>query len=215
MIYWTLENAGGMDEIDLVQFVERMKTIKAAVVDGDGGARAEAHTLDVPSASRESYLTRLEADMYRDAMALNTNAISGGNITATAIMAAYDPMDGDANEFEDGVVQFIDGLLTLAGYTEDEQYSFKRSRVANQLEETTMVLSAAQYLDTKTILRHLPFLAGDEIDEVYAALLNEESARYALSKVDDVTEEEAVVAESKESADGQVAGADGQTVGEN
>lgn len=191
LIYWTLENAGGMDDIDLVKFVERMKTVKAAVVDGDGGAKAEAHTLDVPSASRESYLTRLEADMYRDAMALNTNAISGGNITATAIMAAYDPMDGDANEFEDGICQFVDGLLFLAGYTEDVQYSFKRSRVANQMEETQMVLSAAQYLDAKTILRHLPFLAGDEIDEVYNAITKDEAGRYGSeSETDEVPTEE-------------------------
>ena len=182
LIYWTLENAGGMDDVDLVKFVERMKTIKAAVVDGDNGARAEAHTIEVPSASRESYLTRLEADMYRDAMALNTNAISGGNITATAIMAAYDPMDGDANEFEDGVVQFVDGILALAGFTSDEPYTFKRSRVANQMEETTMVLSAAQYLDTRTVLKHLPFLASDEIDEIMKALVDEEATRYALNR---------------------------------
>lgn len=88
LIYWTLENAGGMDDIDLVKFVERMKTVKAAVVNGDQGARAEAHTIDVPYQSRSAYLERLEADLYRDAMALNVNQISGGNITATAIMAA-------------------------------------------------------------------------------------------------------------------------------
>lgn len=183
LIYWTLENAGGMDDLDLAKFVERMKTVKAAVVDGGGdGAHAEAHTIDVPYQSRESYLTRLEADLYRDAMALNTNTISGGNITATAIMAAYDPMDGDGNEFEDGICDFVDGLLALAGFTEDEQYSFKRSRVANQSEETSMILSAGQYLDRMTVLRHLPFLAGDEVDEVYKALITEEATRYALEK---------------------------------
>ena len=35
MIYWTIQNAGGMDDIDLARFVERMKTVRAAVVDGD------------------------------------------------------------------------------------------------------------------------------------------------------------------------------------
>lgn len=178
LIYWTLENAGGMDDIDLVKFVERMKTIKAAVVDGDGGARAEAHTVDVPYESRETYLTRLEADLYRDAMALNVNQISGGNITATAIMAAYDPMDGNANEFEDQAVDFIDGILQLAGYDEQVGYSFRRSRIANQTEETTMILAAAQYLDTETILRHLPFLSADEIDGILERTTKEEAERY-------------------------------------
>lgn len=179
MIYWTLENAGGMDDIDLVKFTERIKTVKAAVVNGDQGARAEAHTIDVPSTSRETYLTRLEADLYRDAMALNVNQIAGGNITATAIMAAYDPMDGNANELEDQAVNFVDGLLALAGYDENTAYSFKRSRIANQQEETTTVLSAAQYLDHETILRHLPFLSADEIDGILDRTTEEEAERYA------------------------------------
>ena len=49
-IYWTLQNAGGMDDIDLVKFIEHMKTVKAAVVSDD--ARAESHTMEVPFASR-------------------------------------------------------------------------------------------------------------------------------------------------------------------
>lgn len=178
LIYWTLENAGGMDDIDLVRFVERMKTIKAATVDGDGGARAEAHTMDVPYQGRQVYLERLEADLYRDAMALNVNQISGGNITATAIMAAYDPMDGNANEFEDQAVNFIDSILALAGYDDQVKYSFKRSRIANQTEETTMVLAAAQYLDHETILRHMPFLSADEIDGILDRTTAEEAERY-------------------------------------
>lgn len=178
MIYWTLENAGGMDDIDLAKFIERMKTVKAATVDGDAGARAEAHTMDVPYQSRAAYLERLEADLYRDAMALNTNTIAGGNITATAIMAAYDPMDGAANDFEDGVVEFVDAILNLAGYGQ-EKYSFKRSRIANQQEETTMVLQAAQYLDHETILRHLPFLSADEINGILDRTTEEEAERYA------------------------------------
>ncbi len=178
LIYWTLENAGGMEDIDLVQFVERMKTVKAAVVGGDTGAKAEAHTIDVPYASRTAYLERLEADLYRDAMALNVNQISGGNITATAIMAAYDPMDGNANEFEDCAVDFVDGILTLAGYDNQVAYSFKRSRIANQTEETNMVLAAAQYLDHETILRHLPFLDADEIDGILDRTTEEEANRF-------------------------------------
>ena len=177
MLYWTIENAGGMDDLDLVQFVERMKTVKAAVVNGDAGARAEAHTVEVPYQSRETYLERLEADLYRDAMALNVNQISGGNITATAIMAAYDPMDGNANDFEDCAVDFVDGLLALAGYDAQVKYTFKRSRIANQQEETNTVLAAAQFLDHETILRHLPFLSADEIDGILDRVTEEEANR--------------------------------------
>ena len=179
LIYWTLENAGGMDDIDLVQFVERLKTVRAAVVQGDAGAKAEAHTIDVPSTSRETYLTRLEADLYRDAQALNVKLISQGNITATAIMAAYESQDGYASDLEDQVCDFIDGLLALAGYDDQVDYSFRRQRIANQTEETNMILAAAQYLDQETVLRHLPFLAADEIDGILDRTTEEEADRYA------------------------------------
>lgn len=202
LIYWTLENAGGMDDIDLVQFVERMKTVKAAVVNGDQGARAEAHTIDVPYQSRSAYLERLEADLYRDAMALNVNQISGGNITATAIMAAYDPMDGNANEFEDCAVNFVDGILALAGYDEQVDYTFKRSRIANQTEETNMVLAAAQYLDHETILRHLPFLAADEIDGILDRTTEEEANRYELIEAENEELKEQINNQGNENVNG-------------
>lgn len=167
MIYWTLENCGGMDDIDLAKFIEHMKTVKAAVVEGGDGAKAEAHTLDVPYQSRETYLTRLENDMYNDAMALNVNQISAGNVTATAINAAYEPLNNKTDQFEYCVREFINALLYLADI--NDVPSFKRSRIANMTEETNMVLSAKEYLDRETILKHLPFLSSDEIDKLLAS----------------------------------------------
>lgn len=190
MIFWTLNGAGGMDDIDLAKFVERMHTVKAAVVSEQEGAKAEAHTMDVPTAAREALLTRVEADLYRDAMALNVNQISGGNITATAINAAYDPQDGNASDFEDNICDFVDGILLLAGYDTDTEYSFKRSRIANQLEETQMILAAAQYMDQQTILEHLPFLSADEIEGIIARTTREEMSRYADADTDNETDEE-------------------------
>lgn len=37
--YWTLENTGRMDDVDLVEFVNRMKQIKAAVLPRAGRSR--------------------------------------------------------------------------------------------------------------------------------------------------------------------------------
>ena len=166
MIYWTLENCGGMDDIDLAKFIEHMKTVKAAIVDGGDGAKAEAHTLEVPYQSRETYLTRLENDMYNDAMALNVNQISAGNVTATAIKAAYEPLNNKTDQFEYCVREFISAILYLIGV--DDVPSFKRSRIANVTEETNMILSAKDYLDRETIINHLPFLSADEVDALLA-----------------------------------------------
>ena len=175
LIYWTISNAGGMDDVDLAQFIQHMKTVKAAIVDDDG-AKAEAHTVDVPVEARETYLTRLEKDLIKDAMALDTDAIANGNTVATAIRAAYEPLNNKTDDFEYCVIEFIQKILELAGVEDDP--TFKRSTIINQSEETTMVLSAAQYLDDETILNHLPFISTDEVQDILDRRTKEESNRF-------------------------------------
>ena len=184
LIYWTLTNCGGMDDIDLAQFIQHMRTVHAAVVNGEeGGAQAEAHTIDVPSEARETYLTRLEKDLIKDAMALDTEAIANGNTVATAIRAAYEPLNNKTDDFEYCVIEFIQGILELAGMEDDP--TFKRSTIVNQTEETTMVLSAAQYLDDETILEHLPFISTDEVQDILDRRTKEEANRFINDNIDE------------------------------
>lgn len=177
LIYWTITNSGGMDDVDLAKFVQHMKTVKAAVVsDAEGGAKAESHTVDVPSEARETYLARLEADIYKDAMALDTDAIAKGNTVATAIKAAYEPLNNKTDDYEYCVIEFIQSILELAGIDDDPE--FKRSMLINQTEETNMVLAAAQYLDDETILKHLPFIGVDEVNDILNKKTVEEAGRF-------------------------------------
>lgn len=163
MIYWTLENAGGMDDVSLAQFVERIKTVKAAVVDGDAGAKAEAHTMEVPYQSRVAYLERLEHDLYRDAQILDIDSLSAAAKTATEINAAYQPMDNKVDQYEYCVLEFLHGIFAIAGI--EDNPTFKRSRIVNQQEETQMVMLVAQYLDDETILNKIPWLTPEEAQE--------------------------------------------------
>lgn len=174
-IYWTIQNAGGMDDIDLAKFIERMKTVKAAVVDDDG-ARAEAHTMDVPYQARMTALADIRDSLYRDAMALDTDKISAGSITATAIQAAYENLDLKCDRFEMCLSDFIEHLLALIGI--EDSPTFKRTKVVNMMEETQMLLTAAEYLDERTILEHLPFLSPDEIDTIIENKQAEEAERF-------------------------------------
>ena len=176
MIYWTIQNAGGMDDIDLARFVERMKTVRAAVVDGDAGANAEAHTMDVPYQSRVAYLERLENDLYNDFQALNVKSLQGGQKTATEIAAAYQPFDNKVDQYEYCVLDFLEELFKLVGI--EDNPTFKRSRIVNQLEETQMILTAAQYLDDETILKHLPFLTQDEVEGIMKRKAAEDLDRF-------------------------------------
>lgn len=155
MVYWTLQNAGGMDDVDLVQFVEHMKTVHASVTDGD----AEAHTLEAPYASREAVLTRIRNDLYDDAMALDTKQIVGGAATATQIKASYEPLNNKCDQFEYCVHDFIDGILTVAGI-EDEP-TFTRSTIVNTQEEITSVIQAATALPEEYVTEKILTLLGD------------------------------------------------------
>lgn len=181
MIYWTITNAGGMEDIDLAKFRERMKVVKAAVVDAsDEGTKVEAHTVDVPYQSRETYLARLEKDLYKDSMALDTEQIAAGQVTATQIEAAYEPLNEKADEFEMCVHEFINGILAVAGI--EDTATFKRSQIVNRSEETSMILMSAEYLDDETVLRKLPFLTEDEIKGILQRKDAEEIDRFSNNK---------------------------------
>lgn len=174
LIYWTLSNAGGMDDIDLVQFLERLKTLKGAKVDEN--VDIQSHTVDVPFASREAVLDRLKLDLIDDFMALNTKDMRSGNITTVEIQASYMPLNDKVDEFEACVCDFIDGLMALAGV--EDNPVFKRNELVNQPEVTSMILSAGQYLDTETVLKKLPFLSSDEVQHILENLEKEDVARY-------------------------------------
>lgn len=157
-VYWTLTNAGGMNEVDLATFISRMKTIHAATLD-DYGARAESHMQEAPYASREALLDRLDKDLYRDAMALDINNIASGAVTATQIRAAYEPLNSKCDGFEYCVLNFIQGILALAGI--EDEASFTRSMIVNTQEEIQVLLQAAAFLPQDYVTTKILDLMGD------------------------------------------------------
>lgn len=178
-IYWTINNAGGMDEVDLSEFVQRLKTIHAANVE-DTGATAQANSLEAPHEGREALLERLAKDMYADYMALNIDEIKGGANTATQIRAAYEPMNNKADQFEYCVMDFIKGILEVAGI--EDTPTFTRSYLINVSEEIDNVLSAAEYLDSEYVTRKVLTILGDadKIDEVLKRKDEEDMGRISL-----------------------------------
>lgn len=162
VFYWTLQGTGGMDDVDLANFVNRMKQLKAVVL--DRGVTAEAHTLEVPVEANKTLLDYLKNDMYENMMLMNPDKALSGNVTATAIRLAYQQQDDKCGDFEYCIREFIRQLLGLIGIVDEP--SFKWNRIANQTEETQMVMTAAQYLDDESILKHLPWLTPEEVDEI-------------------------------------------------
>lgn len=194
-IYWTIENGEGMDDIDLAKFLQHMKTVKAAVV---GGTKAESHTLEVPHEAREKILASIRDSLYRDAMALDVDKLSSsGNVTATAINAAYQNLDLKCDRYEVCVTNFIKGILKVAGL--DDVPTYKRTKMINMSETTTMILAAGQYLDDETILNLLPFVSVDQVKSILKKKDEEESARFADDTKDDNTDDD----ENLRDGDGQ------------
>ena len=107
-------------------------------------------------------------------MALNTGEIAAGNIsvTATQIMAAYEPLNSKTDDFEYCVGEFIDGIMEIAGI--EDEYSFTRSKIVNVSEEVQTVIQSASYLDSDYVTKKILTLFGDG-DKAEEVLKNMES----------------------------------------
>lgn len=187
IVYWTIQNAGGMDDVDLAKFIKHIKTVHAATVE-DGGATADSHTIDTPYASREALLERLDSDLYRDAMALDTRRIANGAVTATQIRAAYEDLNSKCDDFEYQVLDFINGILSVAGI--DDEATFTRSMVVNQEEMIGIVLQAAQYLSEDYVTEKILDILGDgdKLEDVLKTKDQEQISRFNAFEEEEETE---------------------------
>ena len=143
LIYWTITNAGGMDDVDLVQFLDKMRKLHSAQLDGD--QQVTPTSVDVPYESRDVLLDRLEKQLYKDAMALNIYDLANGAITATQIEASYEPLNEKLDAFEAEISDFIGRLLKVAGV--DDEPTYTRSIIVNKTEDITTIVNSALYLD--------------------------------------------------------------------
>lgn len=177
-IYWLLEGYGGSDENDLKEFRERLLFNHiAAVSDGSEDVRITPYTQEIPYEARQKYLEAIRAEIYEGFGGLDVHAIAAG-ATNDHIDAAYQPLDENADDFEKQIVEAIQAIGELLGIDSKEATPlFKRNRISNQAEQVEMVLQAAQYLDSETVLKHLPFLTTDEIEGVIKRLAAEEQTK--------------------------------------
>ena len=177
-IYWILKNCGGMNEVDDAKFIEQLKLTRVAHADGDEGAGVEAHNVSVEFEASAEALDRLTAQLYHDFMALKVEDVSAGSVTATQIVAAYEPINQKTDQFEYQVTDFIQGILELAGI--DDEPTYTRSQMSNQSELLEMVLQCAEYLDDEYVTAKILTLLGDadKAQEVLKRKDAEEADRY-------------------------------------
>lgn len=159
-LYWVLTNCDGMSDTDVAKFIEQLTVTHFAKMDNtDEGSKAEAHKAEVPFEASAEALDRLTAQLYKDFMALKVEDISAGSVTATQIVAAYEPINQRTDQFEYQVTEFIQGILALAGIEDEPTYT--RSQMSNQSEMLDMVLQCAEYLDDEYVTTKILTLLGD------------------------------------------------------
>ena len=164
-IYWLVTNAGGMDDMDLVEMVDKLRKVHAAQLQGD--QKLEMQSVEQPYLSREAILNRLEKKLYKDAMALNTYDLASGAVTATQIIAAYEPLNEKLDLHEEQLSEFIERLLEVAGVEDEATYN--RSLIVNQSEMIDNYLNAASYLDDEYVTEKIMTVLGDK-DQVKTVL---------------------------------------------
>lgn len=157
-LYWVIKGAGGMDDPDLMRFLDRLRTVKAAAP--ADGQEVSAVSVNIPYEARERLLDRLDRQLYKDAMIMNPESLASSAATATQILAAYTPQNNRADELEFCVLDFIRNLLRVAGL-QDETPTFTRSTIVNAQEEVTTVVTAASYLDQEYVTTKILTILGD------------------------------------------------------
>jgi hypothetical protein len=158
IIYWTVTNASGMSDGDLVRMLDKLKKLHAAQVDDD--QVLTPNNVEPAYESREALLERLEKQLYKDAMALDTTDIASGAVTATQIEAAYEPLNEKLDLFEAQVTDFIHRLLAVAGVEDDPVY--ERSIMINKTETINSITAGALYLDDEYVTEKIMTVLGDK-----------------------------------------------------
>ena len=163
-IFWTVTNAGGMTDQDLVTMLDKFRKLHAANIDQD--VNLQSHTIEQPYLSREAILNRLEKKLYKDAMALNTYDLASGAVTATQIIAAYEPLNEKLDLHEEQLSECLENLLEVANVQDEATYT--RSLIVNQSEMINNYLNAASYLDDEYVTEKVMTVLGDkdQIEEV-------------------------------------------------
>ena len=163
-VIWVLNNFGG-DRKEILETLQQIHELRAVanISDGTGsGSTAEPYTYEVPHAARQTALEILRKELYRDAMALDTEALSGVTLSTEAIEVAYKELNLKCDLYEWQVFEFMQQVLALSG-ARTEDISFKRQNLINISQTIENIYTAAEDLDRRTRLQKNPMVMDEEI----------------------------------------------------
>ena len=162
-VYWIISGALGTDAKSMQKFRDRLLLEHIALVDEENSS-ITPYTQDIPFQARTEFLNQIRQQIYEDFGGLNVSDFSSGTKTATEIQASYQPLDDRADDFEFQIIQCVQQILRLIGV--EDTPIFKRNRITNELEQVQMVMLEAEYLDEETLLKKLPNITPDEVNDI-------------------------------------------------
>lgn len=185
IIYWLISGAGGMDDFDLTEFINRIRRVHAAAP--QEGQTVTAQSIEPPYQSRDTLLALIKNDLYRDAMAFDPQSIVSGSTVQAQIKAAYEPLNEKTDEYEYQVIEFVKGILAVAGI--DDNPTFTRSMLVNASEEVTTVLQAASQLSEEYVVKKILTILGD--GDQFEDVMKRRDAE-SLDRMRELPEEESI-----------------------
>lgn len=144
---------------DLTEFMKQLKQIKVVPIDEDG--QMEKHELNIPVEARKEFLDRLDKDIFKFSMSVDTGQMSGGSLTNVAIKAMYSELDLKADQFETEVRSFLKSLVNFLNQTANSNISLEdlkldRTMIVNVEDRIEKITKLMGILSDELLLELLP-----------------------------------------------------------
>ena len=159
LIYWVLKNYGGMTEDDDINFIINLLKSHVLHIEGEN-CDATPHQITVPFEANEATAVRLKRLLFENMSAVDTETLKNGNLTATAINAAFHDMRLNSANLEYEVIEFIQGILRIAGLPDDVALSFTYFEPANETEALQNIIAAAPFIGDEATTRKICEIIG-------------------------------------------------------
>ncbi len=178
LVYWVLKNYGGMDDIEDANFIVNL--LKSHVIHVDDGD-ATPHQITTPFEANDTAAVRLKRLLFESMGAVDTETLRAGNLTATAINAAFHDMRLNSANMEYEVIEFIQGILRIAGLPENTALSFTYFETVNETEAIQNAIASATFIGDEAATRKICEILGiaDNFENIQKQKISESLERFS------------------------------------
>ena len=189
-VLWVFNNYSGTAE-DL--YLLKSEVEKLGIIANLDESTAEPRVIELQTENVKETLRMIENSIYRDFMAMDLKEVTGGSLTNVAIRTAQDSLLLKVSRFEWEIYEFTRQVLCFLG-VETDFIRFELRKIANEAEQANILAQFTSYLDEETILKHIPIIKMEEVENIMERKAAEdlgyyEAKRDQLEKFSEFTDE--------------------------